>query len=390
MPGGPPRFAAFLLLVCAALAGTGGASARTDAPAATLYISPSGSDSSACTRRAPCKSFARGYARARPGQTVIVAAGRYEGQQEIPVDRGKTAAADVLFRPAAGAAVLVDSLDVYGSHVEIRGVRIARDFYVKCGADDVTLRGSKATLFFIRSATNIRIVRTEFGPSSDISQIGHTAECQRSPDRILLDRVYMHDYVNPDTHMECLTVQAANNFVLRNSRFRRCQDFDVLFKHRSPVVTSTNVTIENTWFDDPEPTGTSAIQFSEPDGGGTYENLLIRHNSFMGKLTMKPDVGYKNALVTGNAGNAYGGPCGESRVRTGFNVWADGGCRGDTRANPGFRDANGFDFHLAPGAAAVDAGDPRNHPARDIDGQKRPRGKRPDAGADELAPTPRP
>jgi hypothetical protein len=388
MLGGLPRVALLLALTAAALLVTAGAGARS-AALPLLYISPSGSDSSGCTRAAPCKSFARAYRVARPGQTVVVAAGRYEGQQEIPVDRNKTAAADVLLRAAPGAAVLVDSLDVYGSHVEIRGVRIARDFYVKCGADDVTLRSSKATLFFIRSATNVRIVRSEFGPSSDISQIGHTAECQRSPDRIVMDRVYMHDYVNPDTHMECLTVQAANNFVLRNSRFRRCQDFDVLFKHRSPVLTSTNVTIENNWFDDPEPTGMSAIQFSEPDGGGTYENVLIRHNSFMGKLTMKPDVGYRNAVVVANAGNRYGGPCGDSDVRTAFNVWADGGCRGDKRAQPGFRNASAFDFHLAAGAAAINAGDPKSFPTRDIDGQRRPRGGRPDAGADEHAPTPR-
>src|SRR5687768_17134020 len=153
MPGGPPRVAAFLLLAFVALAGAGGASARTDAAApAALYISPSGSDSAACTRSAPCRSFARAYARARPGQTVVMAAGRYEGQQEIPVDRSKSSAADVRFQPAPGAAVLVDALDVYGSHVEVRGVRISRDFYVKCGADDVTLRNSRATLFFIRSA----------------------------------------------------------------------------------------------------------------------------------------------------------------------------------------------------------------------------------------------
>jgi hypothetical protein len=384
VPGGPPRIAALLPFVVAALVGTAGAAARPDA--VPLHISPSGSDAAPCTQAAPCKSFARGYVRARPGQVVVIAAGRYEGQQEIPVDRSKTASADVLFRPAKGAAVVIDSLDVYGSHVEIRGVRIARDFYVKCGADDVTLRSSKASLFFIRSATNVRLVASEFGPSDNISQIGHTAECPRSPDRILMDRIYMHDFTNddPDKHMECLTVQAADNFVLRNSRFHHCEDFDILFKHRSPVLTSTNVSIENNWFDEPWPDGTSAIQFSEPDGGGTYANLVVRHNSFMGKLTMKPDVGYRNASVFANAGNRYAGPCGESSVRTAFNVWAGGGCRGDKHAQPGFRNGRGFDLHLAPGAAAVDAGDSKSYPARDIDGQTRPRGKRPDAGADEA------
>ena len=315
---------------------------------------------------------------------VELAAGHYEGQQEVPLDKSKHKPR-VLIRPAKGASVRLDSLDVYGKHVEIRNVSVERDFYVKCGAHDVVLRGSKASLFFIRSATDIAIVNSEFGPSDDISQIGHTEECQFSSRGILLDRVYMHDFVNPRTHMECLTVQAANEITIRNSRFTRCQDFDIFFKHRSPVLRSTGLVIENNWFDVPAPTGSSSIQFSLPDGGGTFEKVLIRNNSFAGKLTMKPDVRYVDAHVIGNAGTAYGGQCGGG-VRTSFNVWAGGGCRGDRAAAPGFRDVRRFDLHLVPGSAAIDRGDPRSFPKRDIDGQRRPHGGRPDAGADEAHP----
>jgi hypothetical protein len=35
------------------------------------------------------------------------------------------------------------------------------------------------------------------------------------------------------------------------------------------------------------------------------------------------------------------------------------------------------------GAAAIDHGDPASYPAKDIDGQARPMGGMPDAGADE-------
>jgi hypothetical protein len=48
----------------------------------------------------------------------------------------------------------------------------------------------------------------------------------------------------------------------------------------------------------------------------------------------------------------------------------------------GYVDEAGFDFHLAAGAAAVDHGDPLDHPATDIDGDPRVDGL-PDAGADE-------
>jgi hypothetical protein len=41
-------------------------------------------------------------------------------------------------------------------------------------------------------------------------------------------------------------------------------------------------------------------------------------------------------------------------------------------------------LHLAPGAAAINAGDPTSFPAFDFDGQGRPIGSAPDAGADEA------
>jgi hypothetical protein len=373
--------AAFVALLAA---GSGAAGSGAAAPG-SLFISPSGDDDNRCTRAAPCQSFDRAYRVAKPGQVVLVAAGRYGGQQEIGKDSTKTSRRDVLFRPVKGARVVVESMDVYGSHVELRGLRIERDFYVKCGADDVTLRSSKAMLFFIRSATNIRILGTEFGPSDTISQIGHTAECQRAPRGIVLDRVFMHDFTNPnpDKHMECLTVQAASDFAIRRSRFHHCEDFDILFKHRSPVLETINTTIENTWFDRPWPDGTSSIQFSEPDSGGTFKNVLIRNNSFAGSLTLKPEIDYPNLRVIANAGSKYGGPCG--RDLAAYNVWRTGGCGGtDRSADPKFVNERGFDFHLAPGSPAINRGHPRSFPRLDIDGQRRPVGGRADAGADEA------
>jgi hypothetical protein len=43
-----------------------------------------------------------------------------------------------------------------------------------------------------------------------------------------------------------------------------------------------------------------------------------------------------------------------------------------------------FDLHLAPGSPALNRGDPGTYPAPDIDGQSRPLGSGPDAGADEA------
>jgi hypothetical protein len=75
----------------------------------------------------------------------------------------------------------------------------------------------------------------------------------------------------------------------------------------------------------------------------------------------------------------------DSRIVYSYNVWQGARCtKTDANAPLGFRDPDTLDFHLVRGARAIGHGDPKSHPAKDIDGQKRPQGKRPDAGADET------
>ena len=149
------------------------------------------------------------------------------------------------------------------------------------------------------------------------------------------------------------------------------------------MLTSTNVTIENNWFDKPWPDGSSAIQFSEPDSGGTYANVMIRNNSFGGTLMVKDEVAYPNLRVIANVGTSYGGHCGSGRRRTtsGPEAAAAEPIGGPIQA---FGIRRGFDFHLKPGAAAINRGHPSSFPRVDIDGQRRPFGRRSDAGADEA------
>ncbi|CAN5717669.1 hypothetical protein BH18ACT13_BH18ACT13_08210 [soil metagenome] len=55
----------------------------------------------------------------------------------------------------------------------------------------------------------------------------------------------------------------------------------------------------------------------------------------------------------------------------------------DRVAPADYVDRAALDLHLAEGSVAIDAGDPDSYPAQDVDGETRPMGDVPDAGADE-------
>jgi hypothetical protein len=94
-----------------------------------------------------------------------------------------------------------------------------------------------------------------------------------------------------------------------------------------------------------------------------------------------------NNRFVGNVGPMGQANCGITGVTYAYNVWSDASCSATDLKTPnlGFVDATPgvFDLHLKATSAAVDRGDPGNYPASDIDGESRPLGASPDAGADE-------
>lgn len=375
----------------AATAACGVAPRVPDKPA-SAFLAPGGSDAAACSRAAPCKTLARAYEVAGPGDQVEVAAGAYPGQSEIP-SAAKASDEDVIFRPAPGAQVRLESLDVYGQHVEVRGIAIERDLYTKCSAEDFTFRDGKAGIFFIRSSRRIAFVDAEFGPwTNKPTTIGIGDGCSRLPDDILLDGVYWHDfYTEPRnaTHDECILLDGATNLVLRNSRFLRCEDFGILAKPAGEAPDIRNWLVENNWFDKPHPDGVFAISFGCPSSGASFSNVTVRNNSFNAPLILRTDLGcidFDDFAVIANVGPELDGDdCDTPGVTRSHNVWAGQPvCGPDERRAPlGYRDPGDFDFHLRPDAAAIGNGHPTEHPTTDIDGDPRPQGNAPDAGADE-------
>src|SRR5437899_11567680 len=112
--GGVPRGRAIsraagrAALLCAAAAALTGCAAggAADTAGSALAVAPTGSDAGGCAQNAPCRTFDRAYRVAAPGQVVHVAGGAYP-EPRLNADPTKTAAADLFFRPAAGARVRV-------------------------------------------------------------------------------------------------------------------------------------------------------------------------------------------------------------------------------------------------------------------------------------------
>jgi hypothetical protein len=150
-------------------------------------------------------------------------------------------------------------------------------------------------------------------------------------------------------------------------------------RYRAP----NNVLIENNFFDESR----------DFIGGETFyapnirecTNCTIRDNSWVQPPRMPNGEIAFNVNFIANVGPMTQDNCGVDGVTFSHNVWVGARC-GTTDIDVddvGFVDAAAFDLHLKPSSHAIDAGDPASFPATDIDGDRRPAGAAPDAGADE-------
>ncbi|MGD9570366.1 MAG: Ig-like domain-containing protein [Thermoleophilia bacterium] len=346
---------------------------------ASVFVAPGGSDAAACTAGAPCASLDRAYRVADPGDVVQVAAGSY-GSQTIALDATKTSSADVVIRPAAGAAVNLSYLRVYGRHVEVRGVT-TNGWYLYPGAKDVTLRDVVSNeAAFITSADDVSIVGGEIRgvDSRDGLQVKVASSGYAEPRNLLIDGLFIHDITrvsDPTSHVECVQFTAGVGVTIRNSRFLDCGTQGVFFKEGLGGQID-DVMIENNFFG--KLSGYNTLIFD--DG---VSRMTARYNSFAKAPRLGSGTGTSAITAYGNAGELAS--CG-SGVTYRYNVWSGAACgTGDLKASPGFVNADGFDLRLAAGSAAIDRGDPANRPASDIFGTARPKGGAPDAGAHELS-----
>jgi chitodextrinase len=345
--------------------------------AASVFVSPNGSDSNPCTQSQPCQSFDRAETVAAPGATVQVAAGTYGSQT---INQAPKAAPDVVFQPASGATVTLRDLEVtQGAHIVFQDFNVTGDTYNRQGAQYITYLRIKMGLLYVRGADHISYIDGEVGPNDSNDYMNWITEPYQSSDPaqdILVDGMKFHDFLkhNAGSHVDCLGIGNSDRITIRNSQFWNCEHFAIIPGIDPSGGAARNLVIENNFIQCCE-SGYYSI------GLGDASGVTIRFNSIAGAGigwlggTVNNVVIDSNIIDTNNSANC-------ANANWSYNVVGTGSACGGTTAADGFM-LPPTDLHLRLGAAAIGAGNPTNHPTTDIDGQARPSGVKPDAGADQ-------
>jgi hypothetical protein len=241
-----------------------------------------------------------------------------------------------------------------------------------------------AGMFWVDSSSNISFVGGAYGPSTDYDNGQIRPACAGCPHskNILFDGVAFHDAVlSPGSvdHVECLQVWGTDHLTIRNSRFSNCEQHDVFFSGEGEPV--SDVTFEQN-FAGPVRSGFYSLRITASDPTEGCHNILFRYNSTGSPIGITCTTA-DNVRIVGNVGPLGAGLC-DLRYTYSHNVWEGTACGPtDLNAPSRFIDASTNDLRLAPGAIAINEGDPADYPAADINGRRRPIGGAPDAGAAE-------
>jgi chitodextrinase len=425
-------------------------SARTAACATTgtgqVYVAPNGSDAT-CVRgdaTKPCATFDRAYGVAQLGDVVEVAGGTYPFQviTQKPGKDTEGDAPDVTFRPAAGASVKVNGLELGGlcmcddpsqftgpDHITLKDISDARSPQGawRAGQDtnDVTWDNIDAANFYLEGVRDFRVQGGDWGPC----YVDQGAPCSNSKitfspsyrtERVTIEGATFHDYrtnIGSSSHFECMFIVGGVDITVRRSKFYGCEFFDIFVQYFNdlnfphlPYNPLRGLTIENNWFAQPyDGQGNlrgTPVWFSDKWHYG-LEDVLVRYNTlYGGYVGFCGDSGgdctdggvpvrMSNVRSVGNLQSAAWASC-EAGVTHRSNVYVTGsgsrqscdasdrqlGSWSLVRASAG----SDLDYHLTGGGAvnAVTTTIGDAMVSNDYDGQARPAGGVRDAGADEA------
>lgn len=389
--------------------------------AAQLWVDPSGGS---CVRRsnpAPwvdaraCRSLWAAYKTARSGDIINITDGTYTSQTL----GGGTKR--ILFRAAGPGRPRFGQIVSAASDVTLRGVAIeARDIDANpracSGPDNAILYPCGARQTFANvvidglngRSTNVHGIRGVGEgfvlKNSEVRNIVDNKGFEGGAVGMVFDHNYWHDIraTNELVHNECAYVDGGDRQVWRRNRFVGCPTMALFFTNWSGGPAYRDVVVENNMFghtlDDEQKAhvGCAVVLGAGADGQNTFVGWTVRYNTFE---TCVYNVGSSGTSDDNGSGRWYGNLGGGWGCVPEFfyhhNVGTACGPT-DLAVSPHSNDstapnrvtwyinAAAADLHLKPHVAAIGRGDPGDFPSTDIDGQRRPIGRTPDAGADEA------
>jgi hypothetical protein len=394
-------------------------SSQTAPPEPMVRVSATGNDAT-CTRgrnTPPCLTWARAYAIAQPNDLISVAGGTYPGDY-------LTGNKPVTFQTATGQSVVMTSRFTADNlfNVTFKGpVRVTGDVNVDlmvdgCGSNLVFESWSGNVMAIIGGNSNITIRGGDWGgytiPRGDSGITGLDRSCGSAIVRnVLIDRVRFHDVLyGPEStwggaHPDCFETSGnVDGITIRNSIFERCGNTFIGFYTDFGDI--RNVTIENNLFRNIGPSTFWSAQVGVNAEGRQCSGFVFRYNTYDPN---NPDASEPNppplftcpgARIYGNIFRKGPGPQGDQGRACqalgqiwSYNVFETPRSACGSKAKV-VRDAKfvarGTNYHLLADSPAIGWGDPKSFPGRDVDGQKRPVDKAPDAGYDEAPPKPKP
>jgi hypothetical protein len=189
------------LLLLAGLAGlaTAGCQPVWVAPG---WVSPSGSDSSSCSSRAPCRTLARAYSKGH--DFITMKPGTYPGQT-LPSVVGHRKA----FVLGKGVKLAdTTALDVRADNVQVQGLDLDGQTYVE-------------------GANGLRFQNVDFGPAVDRNPLMVSGGVRSGPLEVVDSKLHDAKVTSPSVHQECAWLGWIDGLKITGSDFRGCTYFDI-------------------------------------------------------------------------------------------------------------------------------------------------------------------